>query len=145
MVDIKVINGKDRNDAFAKARVEYGSNFLILSSKDIQVGGFLGFGKKTEHELRIMLNNSIYERRNTERTENKEEDEEYSNKLNSDRIEMNKHKTEVLDASEMANRIISINNALKKSARERNESLINKKDTPTVNISELENTEITNK
>ncbi|MEI0531308.1 flagellar biosynthesis regulator FlhF [Brachyspira pilosicoli] len=146
MVDIKVINGKDRNDAFAKARVEYGSNFLILSSKDIQVGGFLGFGKKTEHELRIMLNNSIYERRNTERTDNREEDEEYSNKLNSDRIEMNKHKTtEVLDASEMANRIISINNALKKSARERNESLINKKDTPAVNISELENTEITNK
>ncbi|WP_157150704.1 flagellar biosynthesis regulator FlhF [Brachyspira sp. SAP_772] len=145
MVDIKVINGKDRTDALAKARVEYGNNFLILTSKDLQVGGFLGFGKKTAHELRIMLNHSIYERRNTEREDNREEDEEYSSKLNSDRIEMNKHKTEVLDASEMANRIISINNALKKSARERNESLINKKDTPTVNISELENSEITNK
>ena len=144
MVDIKVINGKDRNDAFAKARVEYGSNFLILSSKDIQVGGFLGLGKKTEHELRIMLNNSIYERRNTERVDNRTE-EDYSNKLNSDRIEMNKHKTEVLDASEMADRIISINNALKKSARERNESLLNKKDTAAIDTNELKNHDIINK
>ena len=143
MVDIKVINGKDRNDAFAKARVEYGSNFLILSSKDVQVGGFLGLGKKTEHELRIMLNNSIYERRSSERVDNSREEEEYSNKLNSDRIEMNKHKTEVLDASEMANRIININNALRRSARERNENLVNQKDTAdAINVSELESPEV---
>ena len=64
MVDIRTIRGKDKTDAFAKARVEYGGNFVILTSKDVKVGGFLGLGMKTEHELRIMLNNSIYDRKN---------------------------------------------------------------------------------
>ncbi len=142
MVDIRTIRGKDKTDAFAKARVEYGSNFYILSSKDIQVGGFLGLGKKTEHEIRIMLNNSIYDKKNADKEVNVEEEESYNNKLNSDRIEMNKHKTEVLDASEMAERLINLNNALKKSARERNENLIAKKNA--VNITEVENAELNN-
>ena len=142
MVDIRTIRGKDKTDAFAKARVEYGSNFYILSSKDIQVGGFLGLGKKTEHEIRIMLNNSIYDKKNADKEVNVEEEESYNNKLNSDRIEMNKHKTEVLDASEMAERLINLNNALKKSARERNENLIAKKNA--VNITEVESAELNN-
>ena len=142
MVDIRTIRGKDKTDAFAKARVEYGSNFYILSSKDIQVGGFLGLGKKTEHEIRIMLNNSIYDKKNIDKEQNSEEEESYNNKLNSDRIEMKKHKTEVLDASEMAERLINLNNALKKSARERSENLTAKKNA--VNITEIENDELIN-
>ena len=146
MVDIRTIRGKDKTDAFAKARVEYGSNFYILSSKDIQVGGFLGLGKKTEHEIRIMLNNSIYDKKNADKETNAvTEEESYNNKLNSDRIEMNKHKTEVLDASEMAERLINLNNALKKSARERSENLTAKKNTATVDITEFENAELVNK
>ena len=146
MVDIRTIRGKDKTDAFAKARVEYGSNFYILSSKDIQVGGFLGMGKKTEHEIRIMLNNSIYDKKNADKETNAvTEEESYNNKLNSDRIEMNKHKTEVLDASEMAERLINLNNALKKSARERSENLTAKKNTATVDITEFENAELVNK
>ncbi|MBW5397447.1 flagellar biosynthesis regulator FlhF [Brachyspira pilosicoli] len=147
MVDIRTIRGKDKTDAFAKARVEYGSNFYILSSKDIQVGGFLGLGKKTEHEIRIMLNNSIYDKKNADKeinNNNVEEEESYNNKLNSDRIEMNKHKTEVLDASEMAERLINLNNALKKSARERSENLMAKKSAAAVNITEVENAELVN-
>ena len=145
MVDIRTIKGKDKTDAYAKARVEFGSNFTILSSKDIQVGGFLGLGKKTEHELRIMLNNSIYEKKNNIVEKEKLEEDAYSNKLNSDRIEINKHKTEVLDASEMAERLINLNNALKKSARERSENLTAKKNTATIDINELENAELINK
>ena len=146
MVDIRTIRGKDKTDAFAKARVEYGSNFYILSSKDIQVGGFLGLGKKTEHEIRIMLNNSIYDKKNADKevNNNVEEEESYNSKLNSDRIEMNKHKTEVLDASEMAERLINLNNALKKSARERSENLMAKKSAAAVNITEFENAELVN-
>ena len=146
MVDIRTIRGKDKTDAFAKARVEYGSNFYILSSKDIQVGGFLGLGKKTEHEIRIMLNNSIYDKKNADKevNHNVAEEESYNSKLNSDRIEMNKHKTEVLDASEMAERLINLNNALKKSARERSENLMAKKSAAAVNITEFENAELVN-
>ena len=99
MVDIRTIRGKDKTDAFAKARVEYGGNFVILTSRDIKVGGFLGLGMKTEHELRIMLNNSIYDRKNNNSDENRssydEEDEGmHRSKLLSDRIEMKKHGTE---------------------------------------------------
>ena len=117
MVDIRTIRGKDKTDAFAKARVEFGGNFVILTSKDIKVGGFLGLGTKTEHELRIMLNNSIYDRKNNSMNEDKsysdEEDEMHRTKLLSDRIEMKKHSSETIDASEMADRIVSITKALK--------------------------------
>ncbi|MEI0747899.1 flagellar biosynthesis regulator FlhF [Brachyspira pulli] len=127
MVDIRTIRGKDKTDAFAKARVEYGGNFVILTSKDVKVGGFLGLGMKTEHELRIMLNNSIYDRKNNaseEKTsyssEEEDDDEMHRNKLLSDRIEMKKHATETIDASEMADRIVAVTKALKEASRERN-------------------------
>ncbi|WP_300369643.1 flagellar biosynthesis regulator FlhF [Brachyspira sp.] len=137
MVDIRTIRGKDKTDAFAKARVEYGGNFVILTSKDVKVGGFLGLGMKTEHELRIMLNNSIYDRKNNsleEKSSYSEEDEDmHRNKLLSDRIEMKKHSSETIDASEMADRIVSITKALKeKSANRNNNSSNNNK---TINAS----------
>ncbi|MBW5388606.1 flagellar biosynthesis regulator FlhF [Brachyspira hampsonii] len=125
MVDIRTIRGKNKNDAFAKARVEYGGNFVILTSKDVKVGGFLGLGTKTEHELRIMLNNSIYDRKNNTINEDKDsyledEDDMYRSKLLSDRIEMKKHSSETIDASEMADRIVSITKALKEKSANRN-------------------------
>ena len=129
MVDIRTIRGKDKTDAFAKARVEFGGNFVILTSKDIKVGGFLGLGTKTEHELRIMLNNSIYDRKNNSMNEDKsysdEEDEMHRTKLLSDRIEMKKHSSETIDASEMADRIVSITKALKEKSANRNSSFSN--------------------
>ncbi|ADG70287.1 flagellar biosynthesis regulator FlhF [Brachyspira murdochii] len=125
MVDIRTIRGKDKTDAFAKARVEYGGNFVILTSKDVKVGGFLGLGMKTEHELRIMLNNSIYDRKNNSEEKNSydsstEDDDMHRSKLLSDRIEMKKHTTETIDASEMADRIVAVTKALKEASRERN-------------------------
>lgn len=130
MVDIRTIRGKDKTDAFAKARVEYGGNFVILTSKDVKVGGFLGLGMKTEHELRIMLNNSIYDRKNNSMNEDKDsysedEDEMHRSKLLSDRIEMKKHSSETIDASEMADRIVSITKALKEKSANRNNSFSN--------------------
>ena len=130
MVDIRTIRGKDKTDAFAKARVEYGGNFVILTSRDIKVGGFLGLGMKTEHELRIMLNNSIYDRKNNNSDENRssydEEDEGmHRSKLLSDRIEMKKHGTEAIDASEMADRIASISRRLKEDLKKRNANKVN--------------------
>ena len=127
MVDIRTIRGKDKTDAFAKARVEFGGNFVILTSKDIKVGGFLGLGMKTEHELRIMLNNSIYDRKNSsmnneEKSYSDDDDEMHRSKLLSDRIEMKKHSSETIDASEMADRIVSITKALKEKSASRNNS-----------------------
>ncbi|WP_300753417.1 flagellar biosynthesis regulator FlhF [uncultured Brachyspira sp.] len=130
MVDIRTIRGKDKTDAFAKARVEYGGNFVILTSKDVKVGGFLGLGMKTEHELRIMLNNSIYDRKNNSEEKNSydsstEDDDMHRTKLLSDRIEMKKHTTETIDASEMADRIVAVTKALKEASRERNANRVN--------------------
>ena len=142
MVDIRTIRGKDKTDAFAKARVEYGGNFVILTSKDVKVGGFLGLGMKTEHELRIMLNNSIYDRKNNSLEEKNsysdEDDEMHRSKLLSDRIEMKKHSSETIDASEMADRIVSITKALKEKSASRNNSSSsnNSSNTSSANIEE---------
>ena len=136
MVDIRTIRGKDKTDAFAKARVEYGGNFVILTSRDIKVGGFLGLGMKTEHELRIMLNNSIYDRKNNNSDENRssydEEDDDgmHRSKLLSDRIEMKKHGTEAIDASEMADRIASISRRLKEDLKKRNANKVTPNSAP---------------
>ena len=141
MVDIRTIRGKDKTDAFAKARVEYGGNFVILTSKDVKVGGFLGLGMKTEHELRIMLNNSIYDRKNNSMNEDKasyseDEDDMHRSKLLSDRIEMKKHSSETIDASEMADRIVSITKALKEKSASRNNSFSSNNNTSRSSVQE---------
>ena len=141
MVDIRTIRGKDKTDAFAKARVEFGGNFVILTSKDIKVGGFLGLGTKTEHELRIMLNNSIYDRKNNSMNEDKasyseDEDDMHRSKLLSDRIEMKKHSSETIDASEMADRIVSITKALKEKSASRNNSFSSNNNTSRSSVQE---------
>ena len=141
MVDIRTIRGKDKTDAFAKARVEFGGNFVILTSKDIKVGGFLGLGMKTEHELRIMLNNSIYDRKNSsmnneEKSYSDDDDEMHRSKLLSDRIEMKKHSSETIDASEMADRIVSITKALKEKSASRNNSFSSNNNTSRSSVQE---------
>ncbi len=141
MVDIRTIRGKDKTDAFAKARVEFGGNFVILTSKDIKVGGFLGLGMKTEHELRIMLNNSIYDRKNSsmnneEKSYSDDGDEMHRSKLLSDRIEMKKHSSETIDASEMADRIVSITKALKEKSASRNNSFSSNNNTSRSSVQE---------
>ena len=141
MVDIRTIRGKDKKDALAKARVEYGGNFVILTTKDIKVGGFLGLGMKTEHELRIMLNNSIYDRKNNSMNEDKasyseDEDDMHRSKLLSDRIEMKKHSSETIDASEMADRIVSITKALKEKSASRNNSFSSNNNTSRSSVQE---------
>ncbi|WP_028329743.1 flagellar biosynthesis regulator FlhF [Brachyspira alvinipulli] len=146
MVDIRTIRGKDKTDAFAKARVEYGGNFVILTSRDIKVGGFLGLGMKTEHELRIMLNNSIYDRKNNNSDENRssydeEDDGMHRSKLLSDRIEMKKHGTEAIDASEMADRIASISRRLKEDLKKRNANKVNTNTSPALDTPAFNNKE----
>ena len=147
MVDIRTIRGKDKKDALAKARVEYGGNFVILTTKDIKVGGFLGLGMKTEHELRIMLNNSIYDRKNNSEEKSsydssiEDDDNMHRSKILSDRIEMKKHGTEAIDASEMADRIASISRRLKEDLKKRNANKVNTNtasslDTPAFNNKE---------
>ena len=141
MVDIRTIRGKDKTDAFAKARVEFGGNFVILTSKDIKVGGFLGLGMKTEHELRIMLNNSIYDRKNSsmnneEKSYSDDDGEMHRSKLLSDRIEMKKHSSETIDASEMADRIVSITKALKEKSASRNNSFSSNNNTSRSSVQE---------
>lgn len=119
MVDIRVIRGKSEKDTITKATVEYGSNFLILSNKKEEVKGPLKFLKKPEYVLRIALRDSIYERkdesRNLFREDINKEDSSFEEKLISDGKELNKHKytTETIDASEMADRIAIMVNALK--------------------------------
>lgn len=124
MVDIRTIRAKDKTDALAKARIEYGSNFVILTGKDIKVGGIFGIGTKTEHELRIMLNNSIYDRKYEDKIDREDFEENeglQSKKFLSDRREMKKH-TETIDGAEMAERVVVLTKALKEAARERSEN-----------------------
>lgn len=130
-VDIREVFGASQKEAIAKATIEYGSNFTILTSKERKIGGFLGFGKKNECVLRILLRDSIYERKNENRiNENKNsEDKDYEDKLERDGIELNKHKyaaetTETIDGSEMGERIVNMINALK-AAKYKNENNAN--------------------
>jgi len=113
MVDVRTIQAKDQTEALAKARIEFGVNFSILSTKNIKTKGFLGIGSKSECQLRIMLLDSIYDNR-------KKDDKE---KENSDRKEIAKHSS-VIDGKEMGERIVYINNALQNSSRERLEQAI---------------------
>lgn len=128
-VDLREVRGKNKKEAIAKATIEYGTNFMYLGEREEKVGGFLGLGKKTECVIRIMLRDSIYDRRNESVSSLKEEvNDNYEDKLASDGKELNKHKyttTETIDGSEMGERIASITKALKEAKlNSKNESLI---------------------
>lgn len=136
-VDLREVRGKNRKEAIAKATIEYGTNFMLLGEKEEKVGGFLGLGKKTECVIRIMLRDSIYDRRNESANSLKEEvNDNYEDKLESDGKELNKHKytTETIDGSEMGERIVNMIKALK-------EAKLNAKDESSVKTSAQENIE----
>lgn len=128
-VDLREVRGKNKKEAIAKATIEYGTNFMYLGEREEKVGGFLGLGKKTECVIRIMLRDSIYDRRNESVSSLKEEvNDNYEDKLASDGKELNKHKyttTETIDGSEMGERIASITKALREAKlNSKNESLV---------------------
>lgn len=139
-VDIREVRGKTKTEAIAKATVEHGNNFMLLGEKEEKVGGFLGFGKKTEWVIRIMLRDSIYNRKvesvNSSNTLKEEVADNYEDKLISDGKELNKHKytTETIDGSEMGERIVSMIKALK-------EAKLNAKDESAVRVSAKQNAE----
>ncbi|MEK6795608.1 MAG: hypothetical protein AABZ39_12585 [Spirochaetota bacterium] len=64
MLDIRMYRGKTRKEALCNARVAHGSNFTILSEKEVSKGGIAGIigGKngRTEYEVRIMLQSQNY-------------------------------------------------------------------------------------
>lgn len=128
-VDLREVRGKNKKEAIAKATIEYGTNFMYLGEREEKVGGFLGLGKKTECVIRIMLRDSIYDRRNESVSSLKEEvNDNYEDKLVSDGKELNKHKyttTETIDGSEMGERIAIITKALREAKlNSKNESLV---------------------
>ncbi len=134
-VDIRYFRGRNKKEAIAKATIEHGSNFIYLSDREVKVGGFLGLGQKTECEIKIMLNKSKLDRKPLKdeslaepirpyKSEDSDIDDNYENKLISDRIEIKKHTTETIDASEMADRIVAVTKALKQAQKEKhNEAL----------------------
>lgn len=128
-VDLREVRGKNKKEAIAKATIEYGTNFMYLGEREEKVGGFLGLGKKTECVIRIMLRDSIYDRRNESVSSLKEEvNDNYEDKLVIDGKELNKHKyttTETIDGSEMGERIAIITKALREAKlNSKNESLV---------------------
>lgn len=64
MLDIRMYRGKTRKEALCNARIAHGSNFTILSEKEVSKGGIAGIigGKngKKEYEVRIMLQSQSY-------------------------------------------------------------------------------------
>lgn len=122
MVDIKTIRAKDKKSALAKATVEYGNNFTILSNKEVKVGGFLGIGQRTEYELRIMLNSNVFEKYSSGKESAQSSDvlqaQLNTQKIISDRKELVKH-TETIDGAQMAERILAVTKSLKAASKEK--------------------------
>lgn len=98
MVDIRKVEGRTKKEAMALACIEYGKNFTLLGEKEVKKGGILGIGQRSVYEVRIML------------TDPKNDITLIDKKLESDEREMKKHRA--IDASEMAERVVSISKNL---------------------------------
>ena len=120
LVDIKEFRAETKTEAYAKATVQYGSNFMLLKEWQEKPKGPLGLFKKPEWVVRVMPIGS-----HNRKSESKSAVKEYSNndndldsyedKLISDEKELNKHKytTETIDGSEMGERIVDMIKRLK--------------------------------
>lgn len=120
LVDIKEFRAETKTEAYAKATVQYGSNFMLLKEWQEKPKGPLGLFKKPEWVVRVMPIGS-----HNRKSESKSVVKEYSNndndldsyedKLISDEKELNKHKytTETIDGSEMGERIVDMIKRLK--------------------------------
>ena len=118
--DIKEFRAETKAQAYAKATVQYGSDYMLLKEWQEKPKGPLGLFKKPEWVVRVMPIDRHYgksESKNTakEYSNNDNDLDSYEDKLISDEKELNKHKytTETLDPSEMADRIAYITKALK--------------------------------
>ena len=120
LVDIKEFRAETKTEAYAKATVQYGSNFMLLKEWQEKPKGPLGLFKKPEWVVRVMPIGS-----HNRKSESKSVVKEYSNndndldsyedKLISYEKELNKHKytTETIDGSEMGERIVDMIKRLK--------------------------------
>lgn len=111
MVDIRTIEAKSQTEALATARIEYGTNFTILGSKEVATKGILGIGAKKKHQLRIMLLDSIYDNR-------KKEEERDNNNSSDTTKELSKH-SDTIDGKEIGERVVALTKMLQQSAKER--------------------------
>ena len=118
--DIKEFRAETKAQAYAKATVQYGSDYMLLKEWQEKPKGPLGLFKKPEWVVRVMPIGS-----HNRKSESKSAVKEYSNndndldsyedKLISDEKELNKHKytTETIDGSEMGERIVDMIKRLK--------------------------------
>ena len=116
--DIKEFRAETKAQAYAKATVQYGSDYMLLKEWQEKPKGPLGLFKKPEWVVRVMPIDRHYgksESKNTVKEYSNNDSDSYEEKLISDEKELNKHKytTEILDPSEMADRIAYITKALK--------------------------------
>ncbi|TKZ36096.1 flagellar biosynthesis regulator FlhF [Brachyspira catarrhinii] len=120
LVDIKEFRAETKTEAYAKATVQYGSNFMLLKEWQEKPKGPLGLFKKPEWVVRVMPIGS-HNRKSESKSvvkeySNKDNDlDSYEDKLISDEKELNKHKytTETIDGSEMGERIVDMIKRLK--------------------------------
>ncbi len=124
MVDIRVIEANSQTEALALARLEHGVNFTILGSKDVSSKGILGIGARKKTQLRIMLQDSIYESRKTYETpttyeaiedNSHSEDNEASQKTTKHYLA----NTHTLNGTEIGERVVAITKILQDAAKER--------------------------
>ena len=116
--DIKEFRAETKAQAYAKATVQYGSDYMLLKEWQEKPKGPFGLFKKPEWVVRVMPIDRHYgksESKNTVKEYSNNDSDSYEDKLISDEKELNKHKytTETIDASEMAERIANITKALK--------------------------------
>lgn len=140
-LNMRTIKDENETRALAKARVEYGTNFVILGGKNIPVKSFNIFGKKkTEYELRILLIDSIYESKRTSAVKSPISTVDNNNLIKPDSLESERFipqkQVAPISSNEMADRLVAITKLAKDSLRER----AHNEHTVSESVSALENT-----
>ena len=116
--DIKEFRAETKAQAYAKATVQYGSDYMLLKEWQEKPKGPLGLFKKPEWVVRVMPIDRHYgksESKNTVKEYSNNDSDSYEEKLISDEKELNKHKytTETIDGGEMGERIVDMIKRLK--------------------------------
>ena len=116
--DIKEFRAETKAQAYAKATVQYGSDYMLLKEWQEKPKGPFGLFKKPEWVVRVMPIDRHYgksESKNTVKEYSNNDSDSYEDKLISDEKELNKHKytTETIDGGEMGERIVDMIKRLK--------------------------------
>ena len=116
--DIKEFRAETKAQAYAKATVQYGSDYMRWKEWQEKPKGPLGLFKKPEWVVRVMPIDRHYgksESKNTVKEYSNNDSDSYEEKLISDEKELNKHKytTETIDGGEMGERIVDMIKRLK--------------------------------